>query len=231
VNSFFGLHVDPSSTAGMTLALAIAVVLSGFIGLEREMHGHPAGWRTHILVCVGSTLITLVSVQIGANSGGHADPGRLAAQVVSGIGFLGAGAIIREGASIRGLTTAASVWTTAGIGIAVGASPFMAQIAVITTAIVLFTLLILNRFEDRLDVRTKRIRTIEVFVHDTDRASADVLARIAQAKVEVIGVEYASGKRPHERQILMRVRFPKDFNVSDFVHDVGNCPGVLSVSV
>src|SRR5258708_24701380 len=107
----------------------------------------------------------------------------------------------------------------------------MAQIAVITTAIVLFTLLILNRFEDRLDVRPKRIRTIEVFVHDTERASANVLTRIAQAKVEVVGVEYVSGKHPHERQILMRVRLPKDFNMSDFVHDVGNCPGVLSVSI
>src|SRR5437588_2576841 len=130
MDSFFGLSINPHSTFGMSIALVLSVVLSGLIGLERELHGHPAGLRTHILVCVGSTLITIVSVHIGMGVGGQqpkSDPARLAAQIVSGIGFLGAGAIIREGATVKGLTTAASVWATAAIVTALGSGPFHAQ--------------------------------------------------------------------------------------------------------
>src|SRR5262249_3335072 len=108
---FFGWHIDPLSLGGKAMALLLAVLLGGLIGLERGGRGQAAGMRTHILVCVGSTLIALTSVEVGlgASSGGRpGDPGRIAAQIVSGIGFLGAGAIIREGFSVRGLTTAAS---------------------------------------------------------------------------------------------------------------------------
>src|SRR5881227_2783375 len=113
MHSFFGIQIDPGSVGGMTVALMLSVLMGGLIGLEREIHGHPAGLRTHILVCLGATLMTLVSVNMGNGSND-----RIAAQIVSGIGFLGAGAIIREGVSIRGLTTAASIWATAGVGIA-----------------------------------------------------------------------------------------------------------------
>ncbi|HBL37110.1 MAG TPA: methyltransferase, partial [Firmicutes bacterium] len=97
----------------------VATLLGAVIGLEREQHGRPAGLRTHILVALGSCLIMLVSIY-GFPSGTGSDPARLAAQVVSGIGFLGAGTILRDGTSIRGLTTAASLWVVAGIGLAAG---------------------------------------------------------------------------------------------------------------
>jgi putative Mg2+ transporter-C (MgtC) family protein len=127
--------------------LLIAVILSGLVGLERETHGRAAGLRTHILVCLGSTLITLTSMHIfeiyrGVTS---IDPARIAAQVVSGIGFLGAGTIIRSRASIRGLTTAASLWTVAGIGLAVGVGFY--QGAYTATLLVLITLFLLNKIE------------------------------------------------------------------------------------
>ena len=107
----------------IVLRLILAVAAGGLIGLEREIHGRAAGFRTQILVCLGSTLIMLISIYGFEQSGVGTtrDPARLAAQVVSGIGFLGAGTILREGTSIKGLTTAASLWVVAGIGLALGA--------------------------------------------------------------------------------------------------------------
>src|SRR6476620_3521703 len=101
----------------MVLRLGLSFLVGGLVGFERERRDRPAGLRTHILVCMGSTLITLVSREI---AGGHADPGRVAAQIVSGIGFLGAGTIFRAGNSVRGLTTAAGLWVVAGIGMGIG---------------------------------------------------------------------------------------------------------------
>ena len=107
--------------------LFISAILGGVIGWERHRRGRPAGLRTHLLVCIGVTLMMLVSEHIflkyqgyGHNSVLRIDPARIAAQVVTGIGFLGAGTIMRSRASIRGLTTAASLWVVAGIGLAVG---------------------------------------------------------------------------------------------------------------
>ena len=118
------------------LRLAVAAALGGAIGLERELRERGAGLRTHLVVCVGSALFTLVSAY--AFVGPRVDPTRIAAQIVSGIGFLGAGAIIRQGLSVRGLTTAATLWLVAAIGMAAGAGYYDA--AVIATAGALFTL-------------------------------------------------------------------------------------------
>ncbi len=127
--------------------LVIAAILSGLIGLERETHGRGAGFRTHILVCLGSTLIMLTSIHIFEIYKGVAsvDPSRIAAQVVSGIGFLGAGTILRFRASVRGLTTAASLWAVAGIGLAVGNGFYVGAYA--TTALILITLFFLSKVE------------------------------------------------------------------------------------
>jgi putative Mg2+ transporter-C (MgtC) family protein len=130
------------------LRLVLGAILGGLIGLEREVHNRPAGLRTHVLVTVGSTLIMLVSMYgfQGLGSGGSGgEPARLAAQVVSGIGFLGAGTIMREGNDVRGLTTAASIWVCGGIGLAIGSGYYIG--AFTTTAIVLFTLVSLGFFE------------------------------------------------------------------------------------
>lgn len=233
MDHFFGLHVASNSSAGMTLALVLSVILSGLIGLEREVHGHPAGLRTHILVCVGSTLLTIVSVQVGqmVPGTGRGDPGRIAAQIVSGIGFLGAGAIIRDGASIRGLTTAASVWATAGIGIAVGVGPQFAELAVIATAIVLFTLWALNKLETRLDIAFHRVALLGVHVRDSDHAAARTLAQLASHKVEVSSLSYDVAREPHTRHILFRVRLPGGFDRNAFLSDLSEEPGVLGVNL
>ncbi len=130
--------------------LVLALLFGGVIGYERERQNRPAGLRTHILVCAGSALIMMVSIGMWAAYGGpgsNVDPGRIAAQVVSGIGFLGAGTILREGVTIRGLTTAASLWVAAGIGLAVGGGFYLGAVG--TTALVLFALSALSRWERR----------------------------------------------------------------------------------
>lgn len=127
--------------------LVAAVILGGLVGLERESSHRPAGLRTHILVSLGSALIMVISLEAFRNfPAGTWDPGRLAAQVVSGIGFIGAGTILHEGVTIRGLTTAASLWVVAGIGLAVGAGYYFG--ALITTLLVTIVLLYVHRLEN-----------------------------------------------------------------------------------
>ena len=131
---------------GVILRLIIGAVLGGLIGFERERHNRRiAGFRTHILVCVGSTLIMLTSIYVFCLYGqsSSADPSRIAAGVITGIGFLGAGTIIRSEKSITGLTTAASLWTVSGIGLAVGCGFYVA--AFVTTIIVLASLYVLRK--------------------------------------------------------------------------------------
>ena len=130
----------------MLVKLVISAVLGGIIGLQRERAERPAGFRTHVLVCLGSTLIMLISSE--AFKGNSAvDPTRIAAQVVTGIGFLGAGTIIRQGSIIKGLTTAASIWVVSAIGLAVGIGYYLG--AVITTILVFLVLTIFKIVEER----------------------------------------------------------------------------------
>src|SRR5918996_4488255 len=102
--------------------LALAAVLGGAIGAERELNDQPAGLRTHMLLTIGACLFTLISAY---GFGDGTDPSRIAAQIVTGIGFLGGGAIVRHGLTVRGVTTAASIWATASVGVAVGAGSYL----------------------------------------------------------------------------------------------------------
>lgn len=119
------------------LRLLVAVVLGALIGLERERHNHPAGLRTMSMVSVGSCLFTLLGASLFRGPG--EDPTRIAAQIVTGVGFLGAGAILRDGGGIRGLTTAATIWVVAAIGMAAGFGAYV--LAIGGTALVLLALL------------------------------------------------------------------------------------------
>ncbi len=142
--------------------LLLVVFLSGIIGFERERHGRAAGFRTHILVAVGSCLMMMTGLYLMETFAGHGgiDPTRLAAQVVSGIGFLGAGTILQFRASIRGLTTAASLWAAGGIGIAVGAGFLFAAVA---TALLVFLVLIgLASWERRMRREWYRVLVAEL---------------------------------------------------------------------
>lgn len=220
---FFGLAVDPNSLGGQALGLALALLLGGLIGIEREWRGQAAGLRTHIIVCVGSALITITSVHIAADglaSTGRGDPARLAAQIVSGIGFLGAGAILREGMSVHGLTTAASIWTTAGIGIAVGAGPRLGALALISTLIVLATLTILNVLERTLKFK-HAVHFLELEVREANDGPAHVLALLGSMGCDIYGLTQGSGPagsdaRQSTRRLQYKLRLPMSFDRQRF---------------
>jgi putative Mg2+ transporter-C (MgtC) family protein len=134
------------------LRILLAALAGGIIGMEREKHGRPAGLRTHLLVSVGSCLMMVISEAFYLKYGHlrmedvvRVDPSRVAAQIVTGIGFLGAGVIIKDGLSVRGLTTAASLWVVAGLGMAFGMGLLVP--ALIGTAVVMFSLLVLKKLE------------------------------------------------------------------------------------
>lgn len=131
------------------LKLVLAAVLGGLVGMERELRDKPAGLRTNILICVGSTLFMSLSTTIAQLLGG--DPTRIAAQIISGIGFLGAGAVLHSHGFVLGLTTAATIWVVAGIGMALGSG--MYSLAVFVTGMSIVTLYFLSFAEDRIEGR------------------------------------------------------------------------------
>ncbi|QCT04225.1 MgtC/SapB transporter [Paenibacillus algicola] len=143
--------------------LVLALVLGGMIGWERERSNHAAGLRTHILVCMGSSLIMLLSVYGFADFVDEVnvriDPARLATAVITGIGFLGAGTILFTGKSITGLTTAASIWVVGAIGLAVGAGFYFA--AIVSTLLILVNLVVFNKLEQRY-IRGSKLHLVTV---------------------------------------------------------------------
>jgi putative Mg2+ transporter-C (MgtC) family protein len=139
-------------TPELWVKLALSIACGAAIGLERELHDKPAGLRTNMMICVGSTLITMVSLHIALAYSQRqvvvGDPGRIAGEMISGIGFLGAGAIIQSRGSVQGLTTAATIWFLAGIGLAIGSGFYAPAIA--TTVILLGILAALGWLENRI---------------------------------------------------------------------------------
>jgi len=131
------------------LRLLLSVIMGGIIGAERQLHRKAAGLRTHVLVCIGSTLMMLVAIFIyyTFKEETNIDPGRIVGNVISGIGFLGAGTIIVTRGSIRGLTTAATLWVTAAVGLAIGCGFYFA--ALIATMLIIISLICLETFEEK----------------------------------------------------------------------------------
>jgi putative Mg2+ transporter-C (MgtC) family protein len=147
--------------------LAIAVLIGGGVGLEREIKGKPAGLRTNILICVGSALLMDLSMSIAATHGG--DPGRIAAQVVTGIGFLGAGTILHTRGQITGLTSAATIWVVAALGLTIGAGYFVEALG--STITVMIVLIGLGWVEKRYLGHAQEQNGVPVNEYDTRRAT------------------------------------------------------------
>ncbi|MEK6559990.1 MAG: MgtC/SapB family protein [Planctomycetota bacterium] len=190
--------------------LLMAAVLGGIIGWERERRGRPAGLRTHILVCVGVTLMMLVSEHIferyktfAADSIIRVDPARIAAQVVTGIGFLGAGTIMRFRATVRGLTTAASLWVVAGIGLAVGSSCYVP--AIITTIIALFALLLLPLFER--NIKRDKYKTLKLCISGSEPNLTDITEILKRNSMELQYYGFEKDVVKNEVMYNVNVRF------------------------
>jgi putative Mg2+ transporter-C (MgtC) family protein len=198
---------DIAHQLDLALRLLIASVLGAAIGLEREIHDHPAGMRTHLLVALGSALFTVMSIFgfVGVVAGqGAVDPSRVAAQIVTGIGFLGAGAILKYGTSVRGLTTAASLWATAAIGVAVGTGAYV--LSAIATAIVLISLWPLNWVIDRIHGPTDSLVHLRLGVRGLESVG-QVSAAVREQGIDLVSIESQRlSKNRFEIDLDLRVR-------------------------
>ena len=164
----------------IAIPLLVAAAAGGLIGLEREYRSKSAGFRTMILIAVGSCLFTMLSILIG---GDDKESSRIAASVVTGIGFLGAGVILRDGLTIRGLTTAASVWLAASIGMASGVGEY--GLVLVVTTLALVVLLILPLFE-RLLGRLREYATFDVTIKNTDAAEDNILDILDELRINIV---------------------------------------------
>lgn len=217
------------ATAMLTVAvrLALAVFLGGLVGYEREASHRPAGLRTHVLVALGSALIMLVSIFIFEVYRGYAsvDPGRIAAQVVSGIGFLGAGTIMREGLTIRGLTTAASLWVVAGIGLAAGAGYYVG--AILTAVAALVVLVVLSRVEHRF-IAKSTVHTMELVVRDKPGMLGRVGLVLGNFNINIRNVQM-SQRSDSLLDIELQLLMPTAVDLTQLTQDLMAVEGVVSI--
>jgi len=203
--------------------LLIAAILGGIIGWERHRRGRPAGLRTHLLVCIGVTLMMLVSEHIFVKYQGYKndsilriDPARIAAQVVTGIGFLGAGTIMRSRASIRGLTTAASLWVVAGIGLAVG-SGFILP-AVFTTVIAI-AILTLNSIVEKKMKRNK-YRTIKMLITGQGHFLDEITQILEKNSVKLKNYKFKKNIQKNEIEYDLDVQYNDEKTLLFATNDV-----------
>lgn len=209
----------------MIFRLVLAAILGGLVGYEREVHGRTAGLRTHILVCVGSALIMLTSMHMFEIYRGRAtpDPARIAAQVVSGIGFLGAGTILRFKASVRGLTTAASLWTVAGIGLAVGSGLYIP--AVVTAILVLATLFFLTRIE-RLMIRKDWYKIMEIETKSGALQLENIRSILSEYEVEIKDFEVRKTTLPDDLILKLSLKLLTNEYDNEIVSKIRELNGV-----
>jgi uncharacterized membrane protein YhiD involved in acid resistance len=198
-----GLRLD------LLFKLAAAVLLGGAIGLERQIAGKPAGLRTNILICLGSALVMDLSMHLTGADGRVGDPARIAAQVVTGIGFIGAGTIMQSKGTILGLTSAATIWAVAAIGLTIGAGFYIEGLG--AAAMVFIVLSVLGEFEHKL---VRAHRTVAVTVRAgvlCDFTPLEQLLRDSGLRV----VERETYDHPRDRVFEMRIRGPaRQFEVA-----------------
>lgn len=204
--------------------LLLAGILGGFIGLERESHGRPAGLRTHILVSLGACLVMLIST-IGLIATGRSyDPGRMAAQVISGIGFLGAGTIMREGVNVSGLTTAASLWVVAGIGLAIGAGFYVG--AVVTTVLAVMTLILLEYVERRYI--PSRLMSVHITIENQPGKMGHICQSVGNVGINIKNVEMEIDEVKNQANVIVFfdcTEFPRE----QLLEELTKLPGVIKV--
>lgn len=216
------------------MRLAVAVLLGGAIGYERELREVPAGLRTHLLVSLASATFALVSLRVAsfqhysADVAAHFDGGRIASNIVVGIGFLGGGAIMHSGLNARGLTTAASLWLTASVGLAAGGGMFL--LATASTVSCLFALVGV-----RFLVEGPRKRVVKLGV--TIEIDGEFLSRLALVEFlepvggRVTGVDYSRDFSTNRSRMMMQVRLPEAEREEALLTRLESIPGLRTVRV
>lgn len=216
-----------ATTIDMIVRIGLAFVLGGLIGMERESMNRPAGFRTHILVCVGSALVIYTNILMSKDYLGiiDIDPGRIGAQVVSGIGFLGAGTIIKEGLSVKGLTTAASLWVVACIGLAIGSGYYL--LSIVTT---LFILVILQGF-GWLEAKANKLKREANFYIEIENLPGQIgklNVSLSKLHCDVLNVSVTNlSENLSALQIL--VKYPKGVDTIKMIESINQVSGIHSI--
>jgi len=222
----------------MVLRLIVAAVLGGIVGMERGSGDRPAGFRTHILVCVGSALFMLVSIYgfddiapvttVAENDiGTRRDTARIAAQVVSGIGFLGAGTILHEGLTIKGLTTAASLWIVSAIGLAVGSGMYVLSTA--ATILTMVTLVTFHNWEKRFGGNRNERRFIRVIAHNIPGVITEVTGYLAACGIKVKTLNVKSDNKNDNIILELYLRIDKGIELAELASGIQNIEGVIAL--
>ncbi|HIX26944.1 MAG TPA: MgtC/SapB family protein [Candidatus Barnesiella excrementigallinarum] len=202
------------TTTSATFKLMLSLLLGGIVGFERKRKGQVAGARTFALISMGATLAMIVSIYIpqvylGLKNG---DPGRVAAQVITGVGFLGAGAIIQTKGSVRGLTTAAGIWMVAALGLAVGVGLYL--VATISTILILFTLVSLEQYERRSHLdREGKIIHLRVNEIIEDLSQYETLLKEFRVSLHNVLVEYDYSRQTTDLKFIVLSRVTTNFVV------------------
>ena len=215
----------------MVIRLILGFIAGAIIGFERSSRRQVAGLRTHILIATGATLLMLLSIYLpqqfaSAQRGG--DPGRIAAQVVSGIGFLGAGAIIRLGNNIRGLTTAASLWFVAAVGLAVGGGMFL--VAGIAEALGLVTLYLLSKIERRI-FPSERYKLLEITYKDNTPSTREALDIIKESGIIIQSMDVNQGSKTKGTKLRLLSRIPVTVDIASVARSIKASGNVGKVEI
>lgn len=213
------------------LRLGLAALLGMIIGYERERQNQPAGLRTHAILAIGSCLAMTISINIAMQFYPYVpngDPGRIAAQVVSGIGFLGAGAILRYGTNVKGLTTATSLWTIAIVGLAVGAGHYFSAVG--TTAALLIVLVILNLLEKRL-IRSYQTISVLVTAHANPNLVDELYVIFKQLNKKVLSLSVESNPQNADQTVTMVVKTIENDPMTDIRTALDQVQGVTQYRV
>ncbi|HEU4753447.1 MAG TPA: MgtC/SapB family protein [Armatimonadota bacterium] len=207
----------------LVFKLLLSIGAGGLVGLEREQRDRPAGLRTHVLVCVGSALITLISVNLWAQ-----DQTRIAANIVTGIGFLGAGTIFRSGNGVRGLTTAAGIWVVAGIGMGIAAGGTLMSVSLVTAVLVYAINRWLRVVEDTM------LRTYRDLILDLSRAHSplpQILEELDRRRVRIENLEWLEElSTPTEAVVRLRLRLPSSLSLPELTAWLSAQEGLRQVS-
>lgn len=212
-------YFDLATYLVVLVRLVASVILGGLIGIERASSKHDAGLRTHIIVCLGAASVMVTSQLITQQNGSITDITRLGAQVISGIGFLGAGSILVNRSRVRGLTTAAGLWTTGCLGLVIGAG--FLEVAVTIVALMMFTIYILRPFS--LKIRASAM-TFEVNVDINKRTLTDYVEEFAKRNFEVMSV-----KTPGDKAVVT-IHTDDRGERNEFIREIISIPGVTGVS-
>lgn len=208
----------------VAVRMVLAVICGGIIGMERALRRRPAGFRTHILVCLGAAMTTMTSQYLYLYLDYYTDMARLGAQVIAGIGFLGAGTIVISRQRVRGLTTAAGLWTAAIIGLAVGAGFY--EGAILTTVLVELAATVFLKLEKQVITRTSNIH---IFLeYNKPQALEDVLAYCHAKEIKIMHLEISRNKEPENATIaLLSVRLAHQMKSEEALKAMVNVDGVM----